>query len=113
MGLYKATNTCYVQGVLLEGEGYVELNEEQEREEKVGRFAEQIPDKKALARDPKSKKMITIGNKNLVPVKRSEIEGREGNPVDEGLILYPPLKRHKVGESSGDGIHATTFQTNR
>ena len=111
--LWRAITTCYVQGVLLEGNGIIELTDEQERQEKLGKYAEERPDEKALRRDPNSKKTIKIGNKNLVKVTRAAVAGQDGKPIDEGMILYPPAKSPiAVGEQRGEA-HATQFQTNR
>jgi hypothetical protein len=110
MGLWKATTGCYVQGVLLEGGGIIELNEEQERAEKLGKFAEEAPDRKALRRDPESKAKVKIGNKNLVKVSKSAVAGMEGKGLDDGMILYPPQKSPiEQGQTSGD-VHPTQFQ---
>ena len=111
--LWRAITTCYVQGVLLEGNAVIELTEEQEKAEKLGKFAEEVPDERALRRDPASKKTVKIGNKNLIKVTRSAIAGQDGKPLDEGMILYPPAKSPiAVGEQRGEA-HATQFQTNR
>ena len=111
--LWRAITTCYVQGVLLEGNAGIELTEEQEKAEKLGKFAEEVPDERALRRDPASKKTVKIGNKNLIKVTRSAIAGQDGKPLDEGMILYPPAKSPiAVGEQRGEA-HATQFQTNR
>ncbi len=111
--LWRAITTCYVQGVLLEGNGIIELTDEQERQEKLGKYAEEKPDEKALRRDPNSKKTIKIGNKNLVKVTRAAVAGQDGKPIDEGMILYPPTKSPiAMGEQRGEA-HATQFQTNR
>lgn len=113
MGLWRAVNTCYVQGVLLEGNGIIELTDEQEKAEKLGKYADKVPDQKALRRDPASKKTVEIGNKNLVKATRSSIEGQDGKPLDDGMILYPPAKSPvERGQSNGD-VHATTFQHTR
>lgn len=111
--LWRAITTCYVQGVLLEGNGIIELTDEQERQEKLGKYAEEIPDHKALRRDPNSKKMLKVGNKNLVKVARSAVSGQDGKPLEDGMILYPPFKSPVAqGDQRGEA-HATVFQTNR
>lgn len=113
MGLWKAKATCYVQGVLLEGEAIIELTDEQEKEEGLGKYAKEVPDQKAIKLDPKSNKTVKIGNKNLVKVSRSSVDGVEGKPFEEGMILYPPAKaRTQTGQVSGD-VHPTQFQTVR
>jgi hypothetical protein len=114
MGLWKAITKCYVQGVLLDGEAIVELTDEQEKAEKLGKYAEAKPDQKALRRDPASKKTISVGNKNLVKVNRSAIAGAEGKPIDDGMVLYPPAKGpiERAASATGD-VHATTFQHTR
>ena len=110
MAHWKAVNTCYVQGVLLEGEQVVYLTEEQEEAEGLGKFAKEVPDEKALRRDPASKKTVKIGNKNLVKVNRSAVAGKDGNTLDDGMILYPPTKSPvERGQASGD-VHPTQFQ---
>lgn len=111
MSLWQAITTTYVQGVLLEGNGIIELTDEQEKAEKLGKYAEEAPDLKAKRKDPASKKTIKVGNKNLVKVTRAAVAGQEGKPLDEGMILYPPAKSpiEKMAAQSGD-VHATTFQ---
>lgn len=112
--LWKSVAECFVQNVHMQPNEYIELTEEQERQEKLGKFAEEKPDYKALALDPKSKKTVKIGNKHLVKAKRSDIEGIEGKPMEEGMILYPPPRNPvSVGESKGGEINATVFQTRR
>lgn len=111
--LWRAITTCYVQGVLLEGNGVIELTDEQEKAEKLGKYAEEVPDQKALRRDPASKKTVKIGNKNLVKVTRSAVAGQDGQPLEDGMILYPPAKSPiALGEKRGE-TNATRFQTNR
>lgn len=113
MAIWRAITTCYVQGVLLEGNGCIELTDEQEQQEGLGKYAKEIPDVKAQRRDPASKKTIKIGNKNLIKVTRSAVAGQDGKPLDDGMILYPPAKSPiAVGEQRGEA-HATQFQTNR
>lgn len=113
MALWRAINQCYVQGVLLDGDGIIELTDEQEKAEKLGKYAEEAPDRKAQMRDPNSKKMIKIGNKNLVKVNRSAIAGQDGKPLDDGMILYPPAKSPiERGQANGD-VHPTQFQHTR
>lgn len=110
MALWRAITTCYVQGVLLEGNGIIELTDEQEKEEQLGKYAVEVPDMKALRRDPKSTKTIKQGNKNLVKVSRSAVAGQEGQAIDDGMILYPPAKNPvERGQGNGD-THATQFQ---
>lgn len=108
--LWRAITTCYVQGVLLEGNGVIELNDEQEKAEKLGKYADEVPDQKALRRDAASKKTIKIGNKNLVKVNRAAVAGQDGQPLDDGMILYPPARNPvEHGNKNGDA-HATQFQ---
>lgn len=114
MGLWKATQTCYVQGVLLEGGGIISLTDEQEKAEKLGKYAEEVPDERALRRDPNSKKKTKIGNKNLTKVSESAVAGVEGKAIDEGMILYPPVSSGVEKKAApADGVHATTFQHTR
>lgn len=114
MALWRAITTCYVQGVLLEGNGIIELTDEQEKQEQLGKYAVEVPDQKALRRDPNSKKTVKQGNKNLVKVNRSAIAGQDGSPIDEGMVLYPPAKSPiQRGEAPGGDVRATVFQTNR
>ncbi len=111
--LWRAINTCYVQGVLLEGNGIIELTDDQEREEQLGKYAVEVPDTKALRRDPKSTKMLKQGNKNLIKVNRSAVAGQDGHAIEDGMILYPPAKSPvERGNSNGD-THATVFQHTR
>lgn len=113
MGLWKAVHTCYVQGVLLEGNGIIELTEDQEKEEQLGKYAIEVPDQKALRKDPKSTKTIKQGNVNLIKVNRSAVSGKEGQAIDEGMILYPPAKNPVERGDSHGGANATQFQTVR
>ncbi len=113
MALYRAIHTCYVQGVLLEGNGIIELTDDQEKEEQLGKYAVEVPDQKALRRDPKSTKTVKQGNKNLVKVNRSAIAGQEGQAIEDGMVLYPPAKTPvERGNSNGD-THSTQWQHTR
>ncbi len=114
MGLWRAIQTCYVEGVLLEGNGIIELTDEQERKAQLGKYAVEVPDQKALRRNPNSKKTEKQGNKNLIKVNRSAVAGQDGSPIDEGMILYPPAKSPiQRGDATGGDVRATVFQTNR
>jgi hypothetical protein len=114
MNVYKVVNTCEIFGSQYDAGGYVGLSEEQERQLKVGKFAEEVPDKKALARDPNSKAKVKIGNKNLVKARQSEIEGLDGKALESGAILYPPVGKPVLhGETPGAGLHPTQFQNVR
>ncbi len=114
MTVYKIVNTCELFGSSYEAGAYIGLNEDQERELKVGKFVQEIPDQKALRRDPKSNAKIKVGNKNLVKAKESEIEGLDARALESGAILYPPQGNPIArGTSPGNGIHATQFQTMR
>ena len=111
--LWRAIQTCYVQGVLLDGNGIIELTDEQEKAEKLGKYAEEVPDEKALRRDPASKKTIKIGNKNLIKVNRSAVAGQEGQALDDGMILYPPaMNPVQRGQQHGNA-NPTQFQNVR
>jgi len=113
MGLWRAIQTCHVQGVFLEGNGVIELTDEQEKAEKIGKYAEEVPDRRALARDPNSKKTVKIGNKNLIKVNRAAVAGQDGKPLEDGMILYPPAKSPiERGQQNGEA-HPTTFQHTR
>jgi len=113
MTIYRIVNTCELFGSQYDAGGYVGLDEEQEKELMLGKYAKEVPDAQALRRDPSSKKTVKIGNKNLVKAKNSEISGQEGKPIDDGFISYPPAKNPvQQGMSRGD-THATQFQTVR
>jgi len=114
MAYWRAITTCHVQGVYLPGNSIVFLSDAQEKAEKLGKYAEKVPDQKALRRDATSKKTIEIGNKNLVKVKASEVAELEGKDID-GVVLFPPPESPvKKGSEPGiSGAHATTFQTIR
>ena len=115
MVYYRAISDCYILNTYVPGNGIIGLTEDQEKQLKLGKHVEKKPDTKALMRDPKSKAVIQIGDKNLVKVKATEMAGMEGKPLEDGSILYPPVTSAvQVGNTPGvDGVHATQFQTVR
>lgn len=112
MKIYRAVREQYVLGVHMTANSYIGLSEANEKELKLGKFAVEVPDKRALERDPKSTAKIKKGYSGLELADASEVRNLEGHPVDEGFVLYPPPKAMKVGDAQ-NGAHGTVWQETR
>jgi phosphate uptake regulator len=86
MGYWKATCKCLPLNIELDADRIIKLNEEQEKELKLGKFAETV-------KDQNTGKEVVISFAHLVkPSKRDleRIDENEAKAIEDGFVIYPP-----------------------
>lgn len=85
MALWKATQNCYVLGVEMQAGQKIELDEDNEKTLKLGKFAEKVTDKI-------TGKEYLSSFQHLEKVRGEKMDPDKAVGIADGMIVYPQKK---------------------